>query len=216
MATTNIQMVDHWPPPSTNCDPYKHTTPGQTKFQHHSNLCYNNATTTTLDLGHPDVKLQFCQRFILLLKSPKARATGRQSMDHTCNMIQMIETMKVIFWSFKQNGYVSIAIGAFADMDHIPEFDGIILHYFPNLVEAVPGEFNVTPFVMAHNIPFNELQAHVALNTNTLSKYHPINRTPMTYDIQNDTFYNSQILSRNCMLKPTKEDNDVSLLAMFI
>jgi hypothetical protein len=53
--------------------------------------------TTTLDLGHPAVKHRFCQRYIRLIKVPKARATGRQSMDHTCNMIQMIETMKASF-----------------------------------------------------------------------------------------------------------------------
>jgi hypothetical protein len=77
---------------------------------------------------------------------------------------------------------VSIAIGAFADMDRLPDFDKMVAHpallvpqkipvdedailpYFPNLVEAVPGEFNATPFVMAHNIPFHELQVHVALH----------------------------------------------------
>jgi hypothetical protein len=70
---------------------------------------------------------------------------------------------------------VSIAIGAFADMDRLPHFDGMvaypallvlhkisvdedaILPYFPNLVEAAPGKFNATPFVMAHNIPFHAL-----------------------------------------------------------
>jgi hypothetical protein len=90
------------PPPSMNHDPCKCTTLGQPKFQHHTNICYNNATTITLGLGHPAVKHRFCQGYILLLKSLKARATGRQSMDHTCNMIQMIKTMKGIFWSVKK------------------------------------------------------------------------------------------------------------------
>jgi hypothetical protein len=88
-------------PPSTNHDPYKRMTLGQPKFQHHAYPYYNKATTATLDLGHPTVKHRFCQRYILLLKALKARATGRQSMDHTCNKIQMIETMKGIFWSVK-------------------------------------------------------------------------------------------------------------------
>jgi hypothetical protein len=89
--------------------------------------------------------------------------------------------MKGIFWSVK-NGDVSIAIGAFADMDRLPDFDEMVDHpallvpqkipvdedailpYFPNLVEAVPGEFNAKPFIMAHNIPFDELQARVTLH----------------------------------------------------
>jgi hypothetical protein len=168
-------------PPSMNHDPYKHTTLGQPKFQHHTNPYYNNTNTNTLDLGHPAVKRRFCQLYILLLKAPKARITARQYMDHTCNMLQMIKTMKGIFWSVK-NGDISIAIGAFADMDRLPDFDEIVAHpaflfpqkipvdedtilpYFPNLVVAVSGEFNATPFVMAHNIPFHELQARVALH----------------------------------------------------
>jgi hypothetical protein len=85
-------------PHSTNHDPYKRTTLCQPTFQHHTSLNYNNATTTTLDVGHRAVKRRFCQRYILLLKAPKVRATGRQSMDHTCNMINMIKTMKGIFW----------------------------------------------------------------------------------------------------------------------
>jgi hypothetical protein len=126
---------------------------------------------------------------------------------------------------------VSIAIGAFADIDHIPDFDEImvahpallvpqkipvdedaILPYFPNLVEAVPGEFNVMPFAMAHKIPFHELQARVSLHILPHSiKLSPDQSDP--YDIPNDAFCNSQILSQNCMSKPTKEDNDASLIA---
>jgi hypothetical protein len=88
-----------------------------------------------------------------------------------------------------------------------------ILPYFPNLVEAVPGEFNATPLVMAHNIQFHELQARVALHIWPHSiKLSPDQLDP--YDIPNDTFCNSQILSQNFMSKPTKEDNDASLLAM--
>jgi hypothetical protein len=76
---------------------------------------------------------------------------------------------------------VSIAIGVFAHMDSLPNFDDMVVHpvllvsqkipvdedailpYFHNLVEAVTGEFNTTPFAMAHNIPFHEIQAHAAL-----------------------------------------------------
>jgi hypothetical protein len=46
----------------------------------------------------------------------------------------------------------------------IPVDEDTILPYFPNLVKAVPGEFNPMPFAMAHNIPFDELQARVALH----------------------------------------------------
>jgi hypothetical protein len=85
--------------------------------------------------------------------------------------------MKGIFWSVKRHGDVSIAICAFADMNHLPDFDGMAAHpallmpqkipvdedsilpYFPNLVQAVPCEFTETPFVMAHNIPFHIIQA---------------------------------------------------------
>jgi hypothetical protein len=93
----------------------------------------------------------------------------------------------------KKNGDVSIAIDAFADMDRIPDFDKMVAHpalpvpqkipvdedailpYFPNLVEA-----------KAHNIPFHELRfmnSKLVLHCifgHTLSKYHPINQTPMT------------------------------------
>jgi hypothetical protein len=130
-----------------------------------------------------------------------------------------------------KNGDVSIAIGAFAEMDILPDFDEMVAHlallvpqkipvdedailpYFPNILEVVPIEFNATPFVMTHNIPSHELQARVALHSCTHSiKLSPDQSDP--YDIPNYTFCNSQILSQNCMSKPTKEDNDASLLAM--
>jgi hypothetical protein len=80
-----------------------------------------------------------------------------------------------------KKGDVSIAIGALADMDCLPDFGKMVAHpalrvpqkipvdedtilpYFPSLVEAVHGEFNATSFIMAHNNPFHELQARVAL-----------------------------------------------------
>jgi hypothetical protein len=66
-----------------------------------------------------------------------------------------------------------------------------IFPYFPNLMEAVHGEFNATPFVMAHNIPFHELQARVALHIWPHSiKLSPDQSDP--YDSPNDTFCNSQ------------------------
>jgi hypothetical protein len=93
---------------------------------------------------------------------------------------------EIIFLVRQQNGDVFIAIGAFADMDHLPDFDEMvarpallvpqkfpvdkdaILPYFLNLVEAVPGELNTTPFVMAHNIPFHGLQARCIVYLATL------------------------------------------------
>jgi hypothetical protein len=99
----------------------------------------------------------------------------------------------------QKNGDMYIASSAFADTDRLPNFEKMvaypvllvpqkipvdedaILPYFPNLAEAVPGEFIATPFVMAHNIPFHELQARVALHIWPHSfKYHPVNQTPMT------------------------------------
>jgi hypothetical protein len=126
---------------------------------------------------------------------------------------------------------VSIAIGAIADMDRLPDFDEMLAHpallvpqkipvdkdailpYFLNLVEAIPGEFKATSYVTAHKIPFHELQAFVALYIWPHSiKLPPDQSDP--YDIPNSTFCNSQILSEKCMSKPTKEDNDASLLVM--
>jgi hypothetical protein len=71
---------------------------------------------------------------------------------------------------------------------------------------------NATP-VMAHNIPFHELQACVALYIWPHSiKISPDQSDP--YGIPHDIFCNSQILSQSCMLKPTREENDASLLVM--
>jgi hypothetical protein len=126
---------------------------------------------------------------------------------------------------------VSIAIGEFADMDRLPDFEEMVAHpallvlqnisvdedailpYFPNLVKAVPSEFNVTRFVKVHNIPFHELQAHVALHIWPHSiKLSPDQLGP--YDTPHDMVCNSQTLSQSCMSKPTKEDNDASFIAM--
>jgi hypothetical protein len=114
-------------------------------------------TTTIIDFGHLAVKHHFYQRYILLLKAAKACNTGRQSMDHACNMLQMIETLKGIFWSINYHGGASIAISAFADMDHLPDFDDVMAHhallvphkipvdqdtsvsYFPNLMRSYPA-----------------------------------------------------------------------------
>jgi hypothetical protein len=43
-------------------------------------------------------------------------------------MIQMIETMKGIFWYVKRHGDVSIAIGAFSDMDRLTDFHDMVAH----------------------------------------------------------------------------------------
>jgi hypothetical protein len=95
----------------------------------------------------------------------------------------------------------------------IPVDEDAISPYFPNLVDDAPGEFNATPFVVKHKIPFHELQARVAFHIWPHSiKLSPDQSDP--YDIPNDMLCNSQILSQNCMSKPPKEDNDASLLAM--
>jgi hypothetical protein len=68
-------------------------------------------------------------------------------------------------------------------MSHkIPVDQAAILPCLPNLLEAVPEEFNITQFVMAHNILFHELQARVALNIwPHSSTYIMINQTPKRY-----------------------------------
>jgi hypothetical protein len=110
-------------------------------------------------------------------------------MDVACSMLQMTETLKQVFWMVKRHGDIFIAVGVFADRYRIPDFnevvaypalltpqknrskEGAILPYFPNLVEAIPGEFNATPFVMAHNIPMDEILRNAAFkNLATLHK----------------------------------------------
>jgi hypothetical protein len=175
-------------PPIKNHDPYKRMILGQpimptykstTKFQHYTNTNH-----------HPRCGASGCQTLILpaLYPSPKTPQSTRHMptihrpyMQHDTDDN---ETMKGIFWSIKFHVGISIAIGAFAEMDHLPDFDEImvdhpallvpqkipvdedaILPYFPNLMDAVPGKLNATPFfVMAHNIPFHELQDRVALH----------------------------------------------------
>jgi hypothetical protein len=96
-------------------------------------------------------------------------------MDFACSMLKMTETLKQFFWMVKQHGDVSIVVGTCADMDRLPDSNGVvaypallaphtipskegaILSYFPNPVEAISGEFNATPFVIAHNIPINKI-----------------------------------------------------------
>jgi hypothetical protein len=131
----------------------------------------------------------------------------------------MIETMKYIFWSIKRDGYVPIAIGAFADTDRLPDFDEMVAHpallvpqkisvaeyailpYFPNLMEAVPVEFNVIPFFVAHSIPYHEIQARVALHSWPHYIKTPPNRSD-PYGIPHNMFCNSQILSQKCPSEP--------------
>jgi hypothetical protein len=124
-------------PPSTYHGPYKCMTLGHyimpayksaIKLQHHTNSNYNIATTTRIALGNPAVKHYLCQRYIHLLKAPKTRIKCQQSMDHTFNMIQMIETMKGMFWYIKHHGDVSIAICASADMERLTEFYDMVAH----------------------------------------------------------------------------------------
>jgi hypothetical protein len=156
-------------------------------------------TRHTLDLVHPAVKRQFCQRYILLQKSPKARTMGRQSTDHICNMIQMIETMKGIFLSIKRHDAVSIAIGYFEDMDRLPDFykmadhpallvpqkipvdEDAILPYFPKPTEAILGDSMRHHF--SWNTTFSFMNSKLMLHCifgHTLPTYLPINWTPMT------------------------------------
>jgi hypothetical protein len=126
---------------------------------------------------------------------------------------------------------MSIAIVAFADTARLPDFDEMvanpalvvtqkitvdgdaILPYFSNLADAAPVEFNSSPFVATHTIPFDEIQARVALHILPHSiKISPDQLDP--YEIQIDMFCNSQILSQKCPSEPSSEKNEASLLAM--
>jgi hypothetical protein len=49
-------------------------------------------------------------------------------MDVACSMLQMTETLKQFFWMVKQIGDVSIAVGAFADMERLPDFNGVVAY----------------------------------------------------------------------------------------
>jgi hypothetical protein len=129
---------------------------------------------------------------------------------------------------------MSIAIGAFPDMSHLPDFDDMVAHpallvphkipvdedtilpCFPILMEAIPDEFNATPlFVMAHNIPFHEIQARVAFHIWPHSiKISPDQLDP--YGIPNDMFYNSQIISQKFPSEPSSKEIKASSLAMEI
>jgi hypothetical protein len=172
-----------------------------------------NKTSAMLDLGHPDIRRLYCHRCLLVFKAHLARDTGRRSMDVACSMLQMTETLKQVFWMVKQHGDVSIAVGACADMDRLPDFNGVvvypalltphkhpskegaILSYFPNLVEAISGKFNATPFVVAKNIPIDKIIRKAAFKIWPHSIKLSSDKT-YPYDIISETFCNTQILSQ--------------------
>jgi hypothetical protein len=106
-----------------------------------------------------------------------------------------------------------VAHAAFLAQQKIPVDEDAILPYFPNLAEAVPGEFNAPPFVTAHSILFHEIQAHVALYIWPHSIKIPPNQS-IPYAIPNNMFCNSQILSQKCTSEPSSEKNEASLLTM--
>jgi hypothetical protein len=126
---------------------------------------------------------------------------------------------------------VSISISAFAVMDHLPDFHDMVAHpallvpqkipvdedamlpYFLNLLEAVLGDIIATLFILAHKIPFHEIQALVALHICPHSiKISPDQSDP--YGIPNNMFCNYQTLSQKRPSEPSSEDNEASLLAM--
>jgi hypothetical protein len=131
-----------------------------TKCKTYRTLGKSNETSAMLDLGHPGVQRLYLHPYLPVLRAPLARDTGWRSMDVACSMLQMTETLKQVFWMVERHGDVSIAVGEFADMDRLPEFNGVvaypsllapqnnpskqgaILPYFPNLVDAILVEFN--------------------------------------------------------------------------
>jgi hypothetical protein len=141
--------------------------------------------------------------------------------------------MKLIFWSIKRHGDVSISIVAFADMDPLPDFDEMVAHPGLLVLQKIPFQWMKMQFCltfpilwrpylsssMRHHLSWHTIfrfmksklvfrvALHIYLATYNLSKYHPINWTPIYYDIRNDTFFcNSQIiLSQNCMYAETDQ-----------
>jgi hypothetical protein len=102
------------------------------------------------------------------------------------------------------NFYDMVAYPVFLVPQKIPVDEDAILPYFTNIVEAVPDDFNATPFVMEHNIPFQEIQVRFALHIWPHSiKIPPHQSDP--YDIPNNIFCNSQILSQKCSSEPFRK-----------
>jgi hypothetical protein len=99
-----------------------------TKCKTDRNLGQANETSAMLDLGHPGVQRLYCHRYLLVLKAPITHDTGQRSMDVACYMLQMKETLKQVFWMVKQHGDVSIAVGVCADMDCLPDFNGVVAY----------------------------------------------------------------------------------------
>jgi hypothetical protein len=77
----------------------------------------------------------------------------------------------------------------------IPSKEGVILPYFPYLVEAISGEFNATPFVVAHNIPIDEILRRAAFKIWLHSIKMSSDQTDH-YDITSLTFCKTQVLSQ--------------------
>jgi hypothetical protein len=184
-----------------------------TKCKTDRTLGQANATSAMLDLGHPGIRRLYCHHYLLVLKAPLAGDTGWRSMDVACSMLQMIETLKQAFGMVKRHGDVSIAVWACADMDRLPNFNGVVdypallaphkipskegalLPYCPNLVDAISGEFNAMPFVMAHNIPIDEILRKAAFKIWPHSIKLSSDQTDV-YDITSETFCNTQIISQ--------------------
>jgi hypothetical protein len=97
----------------------------------------------------------------------------------------------------------------------IPSKEGAILPYFPNLVEAISGEFNATPFVMAHNITIDEILTKVAFKIWPHSIKLSSDQTDR-HDITSETFCKTQIISQQSRGQELDLTTafDASLLAM--
>jgi hypothetical protein len=147
-------------------------------------LKYNIPTTNIIDLGHPTVKHHFLPALYPSPQSPKRtrhRLTIHEPHRQPDTDDRNYERNLLVH---QKNGDVSIAIGDFAYMDRLPNFDDMVAHpallmphkipvdeyailpYFPNLTEAVPGEFNATPlFIMdAQTCVFRCCCYYTALN----------------------------------------------------
>jgi hypothetical protein len=125
----------------------------------------------------------------------------RHLLVHQKMLMCLLKSVPFQIWTFLLPEFDEIvAHPALLIPQKIPVDEDTILPYFPNPVEAVPGEFNAPSFVMALNIQFHELQARVALH---IILPHSINISldqSDPYDIPNDTFCNSQIIvSHKCI-----------------
>jgi hypothetical protein len=120
-------------------------------------------------------------------------------MDHTCNMIQMIETMKGIFWSVRKMGTCllqSVPLQTCTIFPTLTKWWLIQRYLFHRRFQCTKTQFCLTFQIWWRPYPVSSMRHHLSWHTtfrlmnsklvlhcifgHTPSNYHPINQTPMT------------------------------------